>query len=184
LVSDAILMPLVAPVIVELGRLQMDCIAVREDVPRSVGYHEWWFGSILVRARPGAFLLYNALAAGYPVLTLSRNCNPVRYVKPKLRRTGNRVSHLEGGDDAVLLADQIADARRQPVPGSRGFRRALNSIMRSLVQTAMTGRLIPKPSLKRSLLALIPEFAVAAFDAASFASQAKVIVRFQTILSL
>jgi hypothetical protein len=83
LVSDAILMPLVAPVIVELGRLQMDCIAVREDVPRSVGYHEWWFGSILVRARPGAFLLYNALAAGYPVLTLSRNCNPVRYVKPE-----------------------------------------------------------------------------------------------------
>jgi hypothetical protein len=81
LVSDAILMPLVAPVIVELGRLQMDCIAVREDVPRSVGYHEWWFGSILVRARPGAFLLYNALAAGYPVLTLPRNCNPVRYVK-------------------------------------------------------------------------------------------------------
>jgi len=81
LVSDAILMPLVAPVIVELGRLQMDCIAVREDVPRSVGYHEWWFGTILVRARPGAYLLYNALAAGYPVMTLARNCNPVRYVK-------------------------------------------------------------------------------------------------------
>ena len=76
----------------------------------------------------------------------------------------------------MLLADQIADARRQPVPGSRGFRRALNSIMRSLVQTAVTGRLIPRPSVKRSLFTLIPEFAVAAFDAASFASQAKVIV--------
>jgi len=76
----------------------------------------------------------------------------------------------------VLLTDQIADARRQPVPGSRGYRRALNSIMRSLVQTAMTGRLIPRPSVKRSLFTLIPEFAVAAFDAASFASQAKVIV--------
>jgi len=81
LVADAILMPLIAPVVVELGRLQMDCIAVREDVPRSVGYHEWWFGSILVRARPGAFLLYNALAAGYPVLTLPYNCKPVRYVR-------------------------------------------------------------------------------------------------------
>jgi hypothetical protein len=81
LVSDAILMPLVAPVIVELGRLQMDCIAIREDVPRSLGYHEWVLGSILVRARPGAFLLYNALAAGYPVLTLPHNCNPVKYAK-------------------------------------------------------------------------------------------------------
>jgi hypothetical protein len=30
--------------------------------------------------------------------------------------------------------------------------------------------------VKRSLFTLIPEFAVAAFDAASFASQAKVIV--------
>ena len=87
LVADAILMPLVAPVIVELGRLQMDCIAIRNDVPRSVGYHEWWFGSILVRARPGAFLLYNALAAGFPVLTLTRNCNPVRYVKKDDGRT-------------------------------------------------------------------------------------------------
>jgi len=48
--------------------------------------------------------------------------------------------------------------------------------MRSLVQTAVTGRLIPRPSVKRSLFTLIPEFAVAAFDAASFASQAKVIV--------
>jgi len=66
----------------------------------------------------------------------------------------------------VLLTDQIADARRQPVPGSRGFRRALNSIMRSLVQTAMTGRLIPRLSVKRSLFTLIPEFAIAAFDAA------------------
>jgi hypothetical protein len=90
LVADAILMPLIAPVIVELGRLQMDCIAVREDVPRAVGYHEWRFGTVLVRARPGAFLLYNALAAGYPVLMLPRNCNPVRYVKKADEREERR----------------------------------------------------------------------------------------------
>ena len=76
----------------------------------------------------------------------------------------------------MLLVDQITDVRRQPVPGSRGFRRALNTIMRSLVQTALTGRPLPRPSLKRALVALVPEFAVASLDAAALASQAKVLV--------
>lgn len=76
----------------------------------------------------------------------------------------------------MLIADQFSSAIRQPIPGSRGFRRAVTAIMRRLVQTAMTGRPITPVSIKRSLFALVPEFAVAALDAASFASQAKVVV--------
>lgn len=76
----------------------------------------------------------------------------------------------------MLIADQFSSAVRQPIPGSRGFRRAINAIMRRLVQSAMTGRPITPASIKRSLFALVPEFAVAALDAAAFASQAEVVV--------
>jgi len=75
----------------------------------------------------------------------------------------------------LLIADQFS-AVRQPIPGSRGFRRSVNAIMRRLVQSAMTGRPITSVSTKRTLFTLVPEFAVAALDAASFASQAKVLV--------
>lgn len=86
--SETILLPLIAPVIIELGRLNLDFLALRSDIKYFVnlGYREWTFGSILVRSRPGAQVLFNVLAGGYPVLTLPRSVKPVKYVEKRERR--------------------------------------------------------------------------------------------------
>ena len=75
---------LIAPIIVELGRLNFDFLAVRHEALTflDLRYRQWRFGSVLIRARPGAYALYNMLAIGdLPVLMLSHSVKPVKYLK-------------------------------------------------------------------------------------------------------
>lgn len=80
--SERLLLPLISPVIVELGRLNLDFLAIRSDVRYLANflYRDWEFGSILVRARPGAQILFNLLSLGYPILTLPNSVKPVKYI--------------------------------------------------------------------------------------------------------
>lgn len=74
---------LIAPVIIELGRLNFDFIALRREcLPfLDLKYRQWRFGSVLVRARPGAQALFNLLSVGdLPILALPHSCKPVKYV--------------------------------------------------------------------------------------------------------
>lgn len=80
LIAENIYLPLVAPVIVELGRMNLDCLIVRNDFAVDFAYREFLFGTVLVRGRPGAYVLFNALQAGRAVLTLPENCRLVKYV--------------------------------------------------------------------------------------------------------
>jgi hypothetical protein len=80
LIAEQLLLPLVAPVIIELGRMNLDCVVAKPDFSIDFSYTEHLFGTVLVRGRPGANLLFNALIAGCPVLALPYECKPVRYV--------------------------------------------------------------------------------------------------------
>jgi hypothetical protein len=74
---------LIAPNIVELGRLRMDFVIVRSDLKpfANCRLYEQWIGSeVLVRARPATMLLYSALRAGAAILTLPDSCHPVRFL--------------------------------------------------------------------------------------------------------
>ena len=85
LIAEKIYLPLVSPVIVEIGRLSLDCVVMRSDLLPFITfqYQEWSFGTVLVRARPGATALFKALSVGCSVLTLGHGCNPVRYLIKK-----------------------------------------------------------------------------------------------------
>jgi len=80
LVAEQLLLPLVAPVIVEMGRINLDCVVVKPDFMIDFSYFEHCFGSVLVRGRPGSMLLFNALSAGCPILALPYQCRTVRYI--------------------------------------------------------------------------------------------------------
>jgi hypothetical protein len=80
LIAEQLLLPLVAPVIIELGRMNLDCVVAKPDFLIDFSYTEHLFGTVLVRGRPGANLLFNALIAGRPILTLPYACKPIRYV--------------------------------------------------------------------------------------------------------
>jgi hypothetical protein len=74
---------LIAPNIVELGRLRMDFVVIRSDLKpfADCRLYEQWIGSeVLVRARPATMLLYSALRIGAAILTLPDNCHPVRFL--------------------------------------------------------------------------------------------------------
>ena len=64
---------------------------------------------------------------------------------------------------------------RQP-PGHRGFKRALSTIMRSLTQTALTGKPFRSREVKLAIFSLVSEYAIAALDAAAFARKAIVTI--------
>jgi hypothetical protein len=80
LIAEQLLLPLVAPVIIELGRMNLDCVIAKPDFSIDFSYTEHLFGTVLVRGRPGANLLFNALIAGCSVLALPYTCKPVKYV--------------------------------------------------------------------------------------------------------
>jgi hypothetical protein len=80
LIAEQLLLPLVAPVIIELGRMNLDCVVAKPDFSIDFSYTEHLFGTVLVRGRPGANLLFNALIAGCSVLALPYACKPVKYV--------------------------------------------------------------------------------------------------------
>ena len=80
LIAEQLLLPLVAPVIIELGRMNLDCVVVKPDFLIDFSYTEHLFGTVLVRGRPGANLLFNALVSGCPILTLPYSCKPIRYI--------------------------------------------------------------------------------------------------------
>jgi hypothetical protein len=84
LIAEQLLLPLVAPVIVELGRMNLDCVVARPEFSIDFSYTEHLFGTVLVRGRPGANLLFNALISGCPVLALPYSCKPVKYVAREL----------------------------------------------------------------------------------------------------
>jgi len=80
LVAEQLLLPLVAPVIVELGRMNLDCVVIKPDFNIDFSYSEYSFGTVLIRGRPGSNLLFNALMAGCPVLSLPYHCRTVKYI--------------------------------------------------------------------------------------------------------
>lgn len=61
-------------------------------------------------------------------------------------------------------------------PGHRGFRRLLQSIIRQLAQVSLSSSAVMSQTTKVALFRLIPEYSVAAMEAASFASSRDVIV--------
>lgn len=61
-------------------------------------------------------------------------------------------------------------------PGHRGYRRLLQSIMRSLTQAALSSKFVMPNTIKVMLFHLVSEYSVAAFQAAALASKASVIV--------
>lgn len=83
--AENLMLPLVAPVVVELGRLNFDFLVIRHDLKFSIDtkYYSWRLGSVMVRARPGAFMIFNALALGCPILTLPHGVKPVRFLGKK-----------------------------------------------------------------------------------------------------
>lgn len=83
--AERLMLPLIASVIVELGRLNFDFILLRGDVKWSLDpkYYAWQFGSVLVRSRPGAFIFFKVAAAGYPILTLPHTVKPVKCLVKK-----------------------------------------------------------------------------------------------------
>lgn len=61
-------------------------------------------------------------------------------------------------------------------PGHRGYRRLLQSVMRSLTQAALSPKFVMPAPVKITLFHLVSEYSVAAFQAASLASDATVII--------
>ncbi len=98
LVAENIYLPLISPVIVELGRLNLDCLLVRDDVTLDFSYREFLFGSVLVRGRPGAYLLFNALHEGKAVMTLPPYVRMVKYLSRKKQDELN----ARRANDAIL----------------------------------------------------------------------------------
>lgn len=75
--------------IFELGRLQMDFLYLSKQaaICADFEFKSFEFGSLLIRARPGGWLLFNALAFGnIRVLTLPQHVKPIIPISKNYRR--------------------------------------------------------------------------------------------------
>lgn len=74
--------------ILELGRLNMDFIYFSGELAfcADFSFKSWNVGTLLIRVRPGGWLIFNALTFGASVLTLPSHCKPISYLSRNLRR--------------------------------------------------------------------------------------------------